>query len=98
MPTRTTTEATPRPWEVLTGAFGKTQVFPVAAGPARCLNEADARLIVRAVNAHESLLAACKVGLARIESDIESTNNKTSDGDQLRAAISLAEGHTDAAK
>ena len=38
------------------------------------------------------LFAACESALKRIESDIESDNNKTTEGDQLRAALSKAKG------
>ena len=48
---------------------------------------ADAELIVRAVNSHGALLAACKLALARGRvDDSEAAMN------QLAAAIALAEG------
>ena len=50
--------------------------------------EGNARLIAAAPD----LLAACERGLARIESDIESTNSKTVEGDILRAALAKAKG------
>lgn len=52
-------------------------------------NVADGRLIAAAPD----LLAAAKLGLARIESDIEGSRNWTAEGDALRAAIGKAEGN-----
>lgn len=48
----------------------------------------DAALIVRAVNAHDALVEACKSALARIESDISSTCTEAL---QLRAALEKAQ-------
>ena len=45
----------------------------------------------RRILSHPDLLRACKEALARIESDIESPNMKTSEGDLCRAAIAKAE-------
>lgn len=45
---------------------------------------------LREVNA--GLLAACKIGLARIESDVESTERYVPDGDLIRAAINKTKG------
>ena len=62
--------------------------------------DADARLIVRAVNAHADLLAAAKCALAELEG-LTSGTDATEDGDEtpvgatmgeLRAAIAKAEG------
>jgi len=52
------------------------------------VERANARLIAAAPD----LLAACKVALDRIGSDIESPHLRTADGDQLRAAVAKAEG------
>lgn len=52
--------------------------------------EKYAALIVKAVNSHEALVAACKAALARIESDIESDRMEVPEGDQLRAALTQA--------
>lgn len=45
-------------------------------------------MIVRFITGdRDKLLLAAKSALARIESDIESPNQKTREGDELRAAI-----------
>jgi hypothetical protein len=54
--------------------------------------DANAEFLLRAVNSHADLLAACQAALARIESDIESPGFKTSEGNMLRAAIAKATG------
>lgn len=55
-------------------------------------DEANAEFICRAVNCHADLLAACRLALERIESDIETDKRKTVDGNALRAAIAKAQG------
>lgn len=50
--------------------------------------EANAAIIVQAVNSHENLLEAAKIGLSCLES--EEGTDKT-EGDKVRAAIAKAE-------
>lgn len=49
-----------------------------------------AQEIVARWNAHDELLAACELALARIESDIESDRFTVREGDTLREAIAKA--------
>ena len=55
----------------------------------------DVDFICRACNAHDDLLAACKVALERIESDIEYPGGTCLEGDSLRAAITKATSTAD---
>ena len=102
---------TPGPWKAvlveghrLGGRNGAARYDVLAMNPpdfvADRLTEANARLIVRAVNAHADLLAAAKCALAALEG-LTSGTDATEDGDEtpvgatmreLRAAIAKAEG------
>lgn len=55
-------------------------------------SEANAEFIVRAVNAHEALVAAAKRSLALLEAIGKGGWAKTPAADDLRAALALAEG------
>lgn len=75
MVNNTKDNATPRPWEVgrdktldvpfIKQAKNKIAVFPL--GWDKAIQEANAALIVRAVNNHEALLDACRNALRQIE-------------------------------
>jgi len=110
----TTDRATPRPWKIrpvakrkkdftprafVCGPEGEDMVLsPMGAAIARW--EANKALIVRAVNAHDALLAACKAVLTRL--DMESAERQARGLDDhflcsamrgtIRAAIDKAEG------
>lgn len=93
--------ASPRPWYTADGdkiecelPGGKWGVIATCDSPTneRSENEANAALIVRAVNAHDALLEAALGVLAAIDAyTVTPTHPRV---DALRAAIAAAEGET----
>ena len=96
--------ATPRPWKVGTRNPGRVMTdFKVIAqtdfideSHPTSEHEANARLIVRAVNAHDELLAACKLALTFSREGCPDPGclvcqQHDAETAQLKAAIALAE-------
>lgn len=95
----------PKPWaahEAPKTAHYRWTVFDATgAAVAIGMNDADARMIVAAVNSHADLLAACEAAVEAIEQNID--DEDTDDGAptwaqalhmQLQAAITKARGTT----
>ena len=80
---------TPRCPQVMENGHHDEAACDICSIDSACITDeqlANATLIAAA----PELLAACREGLARIESDIENQNRKCSEGDLLRAAIDKA--------
>jgi hypothetical protein len=95
-----TSSRSPLPWhwtplemdgdDVINGAMlwtGERSVFTVDCGDWNSLSDADAAFIVRAVNSHDDLLAACKLALETHDDAVERERRR----DVVRAAIAKAE-------
>lgn len=85
-------KATPRPWRVGFCHNGLAAIYgtDTCEGPvALLLAKPDARLIVRAVNAHEKLVEACKAALA----ELPQFPNETCAYEKCKEALKLAGEH-----
>lgn len=94
-------EATPRPWKALSGMIVNQpkiicilgDELYVTANSSRGDSIADQNLIVRACNAHDTLVAACEAIAAHIDPDAPApTTTRREAMLQLRAALALARG------
>jgi hypothetical protein len=73
-------ETTKRPWRVgrdnrIEGSLNSAGGCTIVVGEGEIAREADAALIVRAVNSHDDLLAACERAVAAIDRNWPSLPN-----------------------
>lgn len=95
------TKHTPTPWAISSNGFNiygppdaegqVTFVASIFRKPIQDIEDANAEFIVRACNAHDELLAACKATLKYLQYSSKHAENREL-RKQIRAAVDKAEG------